>query len=79
MMFLLAAALVGDLIFLPALLTGPLGKLFTRGLEKKVKKDQVSNQAPTFGNDNPNPPIPAPYSAQASRIDEPVFGTRRRQ
>ncbi len=79
MMFLLAAALVGDLIFLPALLTGPLGKLFTRGLEKKVKKDQVSNQASTFANDNPNPPIPAPYSAQASRIDEPVFGTRRRQ
>jgi predicted RND superfamily exporter protein len=78
MMFLLSAALVGDLIFLPALLTGPLGKLFTRGLEQKVKKEQGNNQAMPSVNETANPSIPTPYSAQVSRINESVLSTRKR-
>ncbi|MDE0938523.1 MAG: MMPL family transporter [Pirellulales bacterium] len=77
MMFLLAAALVGDLIFLPALLTGPLGKLFTRGLEQKVKNEQSSNRTTGLGNDTPNPAIPVPYSAQTSRTSAAAHDVRR--
>lgn len=39
MLFLLAAALVGDLIFLPAILAGPLGKFF--GKERPLSEVQV--------------------------------------
>ena len=85
MMFLLSAALVGDLIFLPALLTGPLGKLFTRGLEKKANTRQQSmTEAPAAGG-SPNPPIPTPYSSQsvhasrATTIHEPVIRTPKHQ
>ena len=35
MLVLLFAALFGDLIFLPAMLTGPLGRFFDRGKKKK--------------------------------------------
>jgi len=43
---LLAAAIVGDLIFLPALLAGPLGKFFTGGLKpKKSKQDQSTSES----------------------------------
>lgn len=35
MLALLGAALVGDLIFLPALLASPLGRIFSMGLDKK--------------------------------------------
>ena len=77
MMFLLAAALVGDLIFLPALLTGPLGKLFTRGLDKKVKNTQGSDRTTALENETPNPAIPVPYSAQTSRTSDPAFDVHR--
>ena len=42
MLFLLVAALIGDLIFLPALLAGPLGKLFTfKGTgDRQLRRDQ---------------------------------------
>lgn len=46
---LLAAAIVGDLIFLPALLAGPFGRLFTGGLKsKKSNRDQseAAQEAP---------------------------------
>ena len=87
MMFLLSAALVGDLIFLPALLTGPLGKLFTRGLEKKANTRQQSmteTQTPAAAA-SPNPPIPTPYSSQSAHtsraptIHEPVIRTPKHQ
>jgi uncharacterized membrane protein YdfJ with MMPL/SSD domain len=39
MLFLLAAALVGDLIFLPAILAGPLGKFF--GKERPLSEVQL--------------------------------------
>ena len=58
MMFLLAAALVGDLIFLPALLTGPLGKLFTRGLDRKVKNQQANVTSVSSDSANSEPSNP---------------------
>ena len=79
MMFLLAAALVGDLIFLPALLTGPLGKLFTKGLERKVKNMQGNTPAIASESATANPAIPAPYSAQTSRTSDPTVSMRRYQ
>jgi hypothetical protein len=42
MLFLLAAALVGDLIFLPAILAGPLGKFF--GKERPLSEVQLDVQ-----------------------------------
>jgi len=45
MVTLLAAALVGDLIFLPALLSGPLGRFFAVS-EKKSRNPPVVNGAP---------------------------------
>ena len=79
MMFLLAAALVGDLIFLPALLTGPLGKLFTRGLDRKVKNQQANVTSVSSDSATPNPAIPAPYSAQVSRPSDSPASMRRYQ
>lgn len=67
MMFLLTAALVGDLIFLPALLTGPLGRLFTGRLERRAAQNRAIQAAEVDGLETPNPAIPVPYSAQASR------------
>ncbi|REJ67522.1 MAG: hypothetical protein DWQ31_10910 [Planctomycetota bacterium] len=62
---LLAAAILGDLVFLPALLSGPLGKFFARGLQaskpsrnhdltldeqvEQVRKHHASPPAPHFG------------------------------
>tara|TARA_B100001964_G_C14107071_1_gene542059 strand:- start:470 stop:1081 length:612 start_codon:yes stop_codon:yes gene_type:complete len=83
MMFLLSAALVGDLIFLPALLTGPLGRLFAGRLERKAKKKTANNPF----EDNPleadnlkafSPPIPTPYSTQ-SQIDVDAIGCDKQQ
>ena len=79
MMFLLSAALVGDLIFLPALLTGPLGKLFTRGLEKKAKISQEPMPELPVAESNANPPIPAPYSSHASTVHESAIRTPKHQ
>ena len=43
MLVLLMAALIGDLIFLPAILAGPFGKLFTfrESGQKKERTDQA--------------------------------------
>ncbi|MEK6249617.1 MAG: hypothetical protein N2C12_15650, partial [Planctomycetales bacterium] len=40
MFLLLASALVGDLVFLPALLAGPAGKLFCRKVETSPETSQ---------------------------------------
>ena len=65
MLFLLAMALVGDLILLPALLAGPLGKYF--GKEKKMadsKNDPPQEDAPAslrlIGDEAPAAALPAP-------------------
>jgi predicted RND superfamily exporter protein len=67
MMFLLAAALVGDLVFLPALLTGPLGRLFTKGLERQAKRKMVDTNSGTNSLEVGSPAVPVPYSAHVSR------------
>jgi hypothetical protein len=56
MMVLLAAALVGDLIFLPALLVGPVGRFFTGRLQRQAQRRQ-----PEEGLDTPTHGIPAPH------------------
>jgi hypothetical protein len=44
MLVLMAAALVGDLVFLPALLVGPLGRLFGRGKKDKTRQVECKTQ-----------------------------------
>ena len=53
MFLLLAAALVGDLVFLPALLSGPIGKLFGRTTAKPPA--EVSGQVDEAQTDVPRP------------------------
>ncbi len=53
MLVLLATALVGDLIFLPALLTGPLGRLCFR---RRKRKDS-QQQAAVHETDEPEPVV----------------------
>ena len=61
MLTLLLAALLGDLIFLPALLASPLGKLFMPSKEKSVgPSGDSSSEQP--GESGPNPP----HTRQAS-------------
>ncbi|MFP6691497.1 MAG: MMPL family transporter [Pirellulales bacterium] len=50
MLILLSAALVGDLIFLPALLAGPIGRFFTRRLQKQAEVQRATS-----------PEIPTPH------------------
>ena len=56
MMVLLVAALVGDLIFLPALLAGPVGRFFTGRLKKQARKQAATPDG--LGNQHP---IPSPH------------------
>lgn len=49
MVTLLAAALVGDLVFLPALLAGPLGRFFV--VSEKKSRDQPAGDVATTDND----------------------------
>ncbi len=45
MLFLLAVALVGDLIFLPAILSGPLGKFFGKELPQSATDQQTTERS----------------------------------
>jgi len=45
MLALLAAALVGDLVFLPAILAGPLGRVFTASAKDKKHDDEQGQHA----------------------------------
>ncbi len=47
MLSLLAAALVGDLIFLPALLASPLGRIFSIRLHKSGDRDSADSSGPS--------------------------------
>jgi predicted RND superfamily exporter protein len=66
MLVLLAAALFGDLVFLPALLTGPLGRVFDpSGKKKKAAKASSADETPAGESasdvaaamPNPSPPV----------------------
>lgn len=52
MITMLSAALVGDLLLLPALLAGPIGKFFSGQLARKIadrlKKQDAEQEAPTY-------------------------------
>lgn len=50
MLVLLVAALIGDLIFLPAILAGPLGKLFSFKEDKK-KRERADSPVPISSKD----------------------------
>ncbi|MBN2218633.1 MAG: MMPL family transporter, partial [Pirellulales bacterium] len=69
MLTLLAAALVGDLIFLPALLTGPLGKFFDRrrkpSEDAKPSSDWGPTKRPAIRRHSDGVPAAAPSSAAA--------------
>jgi hypothetical protein len=62
MLALLAAALVGDLILLPALLAGPLGRLFSPSDKDRQRRARQKAQAaagqPAAGSSD-GPPAPA--------------------
>ncbi len=62
MIVLLVTALVGDLIFLPALLAGPVGRFFTGRLQRQA----LRRQAPE-GQDTPAHGVPAPHFASQPR------------
>ena len=51
MLALLFVALIGDLIFLPSLLTGPLGRIFDPNKSKKKRQRKASLQEKALGND----------------------------
>jgi hypothetical protein len=51
MLTLLAAALAGDLIFLPALLSGPVGRVFRGSKKKRPDKPLPEEGAPAGGDE----------------------------
>jgi hypothetical protein len=74
MLLLLAAALVGDLVFLPALLVGPMGRLFSgkKGVKERrtIEQPQTSTDVPVDAH-TPSP-VPAPhYLPTPGRIPTP--------
>ena len=46
MLLLLAIAVIGDLVLLPALVVGPAGRLFERQYRKTPPKDEASSRLP---------------------------------
>ena len=58
MLALLAAALIGDLIFLPALLAGPLGRMFRPSV-----KDRAGTSAPSSVEEPPEGHVATPHAA----------------
>ncbi len=70
MVSLLAVALVGDLIFLPALLAGPLGRVFRPG--HKSKSSVTDNDDDSAAQPPQDPPQEAPAAAEnGEESDEP--------
>ncbi|MCA9198260.1 MAG: MMPL family transporter, partial [Planctomycetales bacterium] len=65
MLSLLAAALVGDLIFLPALLASPLGRVF-KGSDKKNKLDSTGQRIE--GRHAADESVPRPHSLPTGSV-----------
>ena len=70
MLLLLFAALIGDLIFLPALLTGPLGRFFGRRARAKRQGDS----SPSEG----GPPASATQTEDGEVVAVPMEATKLR-
>ncbi len=76
MIVLLTAALVGDLLFLPALLAGPVGRFFTGRLQRQVVRRSVPEdvEPPSHGVPTPHfltSPQPASSRTPSSGADPP--------
>ncbi len=75
MLVLLATALVGDLVFLPALLTGPLGRVFDpRGKKRRASKASSADETPagaSAGDDPAAAPDRSPAVTRHFRKDSP--------
>jgi predicted RND superfamily exporter protein len=62
MLALLAAALIGDLVFLPALLASPLGRVFSK---KPPKPDRPATKVlPDVAHEAKKPHVPQPQTLQ---------------
>ncbi len=69
MLLLLAAALVGDLIFLPALLSGPVGRFFRASKREKSPKQSPSEDASSGGLDGELPPARRSENTTDGKVD----------
>ncbi|PQO46365.1 hypothetical protein C5Y93_10310 [Blastopirellula marina] len=70
MVSLLAVALVGDLLFLPALLAGPLGKIFRPGHKARDKRDDDGDQGSAETESTSDESSPS-MVAEGEESDEP--------
>ncbi|MEW4454990.1 MMPL family transporter [Bremerella sp. JC817] len=70
MVSLLAVALVGDLIFLPALLAGPLGRVFRPDHKAREKKSDDDDSTPEPTKDETSESS-APVVSEGEEADEP--------
>jgi predicted RND superfamily exporter protein len=78
MMFLmLAAALVGDLVFLPAMLTGRIGRFFGKNLRRATPVTTVTERAPADSNSAPSTSPPPPHIGKTGRLAREIAGHQR--
>src|SRR5690606_30121127 len=70
MVSLLAVALIGDLVFLPALLAGPLGRVFRPDHKARSKHSDDDSDAAEEPADEPSAEVDAPEAA-GEEMEEP--------
>ncbi len=73
MLTLLSAALIGDLIFLPAVLSGPVGRLFRTGKKKTISPESI--EQPT-GEELVTVPLADISLTRPTRRDSPHCSTK---
>jgi len=72
MLLLLVAALIGDLIFLPALLSGPIGRFFRGGRRQPRQPDQPRRVSPRAVDRRPSSDEPSGDGSDGQRISVPI-------
>lgn len=70
MVSLLAVALIGDLVFLPALLAGPLGRVFRPDHKARSKRNDDDSDSAEEPADEPSAEVDAPEAA-SEEMEEP--------